>query len=52
MSIISKLNNLNLNEKDIEKILFHDKSKILNNNPVLMARNLQYREEGFFKEII
>ena len=44
--------NFNLNEKDIEKIPFHDKCKILNNNLVLVAKDFQYRAERFFKEIL
>ena len=30
----------------------YDKTKILNSNPVLLARHFQYREEVFFKEIV
>lgn len=52
ISIKSKLMNFNLNEKDIEKIPFHDKCKILNNNLVLVAKDFQYHAEGFSKEII
>lgn len=52
ISIKSKLMNFNLNEKDIEKIPFHYKCKILNNNLVLVAKDFQYRAEGFSKEII
>ena len=42
ISIIAKLNNLKLSEKDIEKIPYHDRCKLLNSNPVLVASHLQY----------
>ena len=31
---------------------YFDKTKILNSNPVLLARHYQYRVEVFFKEIV
>ena len=31
---------------------YFDKTKILNSNPVLLARHFQYRVEVFFKEIV
>ena len=52
VSIISKLNGLNLSEEDIEALSYFDRCKILNSNPVLLARHFQYRVEVFFKEIV
>ena len=46
VSIISKLNGLNLSEDDMKRC------EILNSNQVLLARHFQYRVEVFFKEII
>ena len=52
VSIISKLNGLNLSEDDIKNLDYFKRCEILNNNPVLLARHFQYRVEVFFKEII
>ena len=43
ISIIAKLDNPKLSEEDIEKILYHDRCKFLNSNPVLVAWRFQYR---------
>ena len=51
ISVIAKLNNFKLSEGDIESILYHDKCKLLNSNPVLVARRFQYPVEGFFTGI-
>ena len=48
ISIIAKLNNLKLSKEDIEKIPYHDRCKLLNSNPVLVAGHFQYRVEWFF----
>ena len=52
VSIISKLNGLNLSQDDISNIDYFQRCEILNSNPVLLARHFQYRVEVFFKEII
>lgn len=52
ISILSKLNNLNLSEEDIQNLSYHERCKLLNSNPVLLARHFQFRVETFFKEII
>ena len=52
ISIISKLNGLNLSEEDIDNLDYFEMCKILNENPVLLARQFQYRVEIFFQEII
>ena len=41
-----------LTDDDIHSMNYFDKTKILNSNPVLLARHFQYREEVFFKEIV
>ena len=52
MSIISKLNRLNLSDKDIDTLSYFDRCKILYSDPVLLARHFQYRVEVIFKEIV
>ena len=52
ISIIAELNNLKLSEEDIEKTPYHDRHKLLNSNPVLVARHFQYRVECFFRQIV
>ena len=39
VSIISKLNGLNLSEDDIKNLDYFKRCEILNNNPVLLARH-------------
>ena len=46
-SVTSHLNNLNLTEEDTEKIPCHDRCKIVNSNPVLVARPVQFLAEFF-----
>ena len=52
ISIISKLNKLNLSDLDIINLSYQDRCNLLNSNPVLVARHFQYRVEIFFKEIV
>ena len=42
-----KLNNFISSDKDIEKTPYNDICKLLNINPVLVARHFQYRIENF-----
>ena len=52
IEIISKLRGQNLTEEEIINLNYFERTKILNSNPVLLARHFQYRVETFFKEII
>ena len=52
VSIISKLNGLNLSDDDINGMDYFQRCEILNSNPVLLARHFQYRVEVFFTQII
>ena len=52
ISIISKINNLNLSDEDICHMTYNERCDVLNKNPVLVARHFQYRVEIFFKVII
>ena len=50
--IINKLNNLGHGNDELQKLSYQERCNLLNNNPVLVARNFQYKVEVFFKEII
>ena len=52
ISMISKLNKQDISDADIEKLSNHDRCKLLNSIPVLVAKHFQYQVEVFFKEII
>ena len=52
VSIISKLNGIILSDEEIDNLSYFERCKILNMNPVVVAKNFQYRVEVFFKEII
>ena len=40
-----------LSEDEIQDLSYQDRYKLLNKNPVLVARHFQFRVEIFFKEI-
>ena len=46
ISIISKLNSLNISDEDICNMTYNEKCGILNKNPVLIARH--FRVEVYF----
>ena len=50
--IINKLNNLGLSEEELKNLSYQESCNLLNNNPVLVARHVQYKVEVFVKEII
>ena len=52
VSIILKLQKSEMTDDDIENLSYNDRCKILNSNPILLARQFQYRVENFFKEIV
>ena len=41
--IINKLNKLGLSEQELKNISYQKRCNLLNNNPVFVARNFQYR---------
>ena len=43
---------LDLSDDDIEALDYHERCKLLNKNPVIIAKHFQYRVETFFKEVI
>ena len=50
--IINKLNNLGLSDKELKNLSHQERTKLLNENPVLVARYVQYKLQVFFKELI
>ena len=52
ISIITKLFGKFMSDEEINNLSSHQRTDILNSNPVLLARHFQYRVETFFKEII
>ena len=49
---ISKVNGIDISEDEINGMSYSDKCKLLNGNPVIVARHFQYRVELFFKMIV
>ena len=52
ISIISKLNGLNILEVDIDQISYHKRRDTFSKNPALVVSHFQYRVELFSKTII
>ena len=52
ISIIFKFNCVNISDEEVDEMPYHEKCDTLNKNPVLVARNFQYRVEMFFKIIV
>ena len=52
ISIIPKPKGSVMSENELHDLAYQNKCKLLNKNPVLMARHFQFRVEIFFKEII
>ena len=50
--IINKLNNLGLSDEELKNLSYQERTKLLNENPVLVARHFQYKVQVFFKELI
>ena len=50
--IISKQQGKTLSEEDINNLSYKQRCEILNENPVTLARQFQYRVECFFKTIV
>ena len=52
ISITSKLEGSVLSEDEIQDLSYQDRCKLLNKDPVLVARHFQFIVDMFFKEII
>ena len=50
--IIFKLNGTDIADEDIDRLSYHERCDTLNKNPVLAARDFQYRVEMFFTVIV
>ena len=50
--ITNKLNNSNLTDEEIRNLTYQQRTKLLNDNPVLVTRHFQYQVQVFFKEIV
>ena len=50
--IINELNNLGLTEEELKNLSYQARAELLNSNPVLIARQFQYKVQVFFKEIL
>ena len=52
ISIILKLNAIDIADGDIDRLFYHERCDTLNKNQVLVAKHFQYRIEMFFKVIV
>ena len=52
ISIMFKLNRVDISDKDIDEMSYQERRDTLNKNPVLVARYFQYRVEMIFKVIV
>ena len=50
--IINKSNNLTLSDEELTNLSYYERRNLLNNNPVLVVRHLQFKIKVFFKAII
>ena len=50
--IINRLKNLNLSDEEVRNLTYQRRTKLLNDNPVLIPRYFQYKLKVFFKEIV
>ena len=50
--MINKLNNLGFSDEELKNLSYQERTKLLNENPVLVARHFQYKVQVFFKELV
>ena len=50
--ILSKLQGKELTDQEIDLMTYNEKCKMLNSNPVVVAKHFQYRLEILFKEVL
>ena len=50
--LLTKLDGQHLTDEEIQNLSYFERCKILNSNPVFVARDFQYRVEIFFTEIL
>ena len=52
VEIIAKLSGTPLTTEQIESLTYNDRCKLLNSNPVIVAKHYQFRLETFFTEVL
>lgn len=50
--IIARTNGKNMTDEEVEALSFDERCRLLNLNPVIVAKHFQYRVETFFIEIL
>ena len=51
ISIIFKLNRVDISDEEVDEMSYHERCDKLNKNPALVARHFHYRVEMFFQII-
>ena len=49
--IINKLHNVGLSDEELKNLSYQERAKLLNENPVLVARQFQYKVQCFSKSL-
>ena len=52
ISIIFKLNDIDIADEDIDRLSYHERCDTFNKNPVLVAIHFQYRVKIFFSNLL
>ena len=50
--IISRMQGKDITDEDVDALSYDEKCKMLNLNPVIVAKHFQYRVESFFTEVL
>ena len=50
--IIGRVNGKNMTDEEVDALSYDERCRLLNLNPVLVAKHFQYRVETFFTEIL
>ena len=50
--IIARTNGKNMTDEEVEALSYDERCRLLNLNPVIVAKHFQYRVETFFIEIL
>ena len=50
--ILSKLKGHKMSDTEIEQMTYDEKCKMLNSNPVVVAKHFQYRLECLFRDVL
>ena len=50
--IIARTNGKNITDEEVEALSYDERCRLLNLNPVIVAKHFQYRVETFFTEIL